>query len=287
MGDDTKRLERMGGSVAADLGGVLPAERRGAQKNAFICLVRSGRVRRQQRIMAVGAAVGVLFVAAAIVVVVRGSAPEPLAFSVGVAPARAGEGRWIRSGAGEPVPVRFADGSEIALWAGTTTRVVESDRDYVRIDLAGGRVRASIRGNGHRRWSVEAGPYRVVVLGTEFQVAWDEGREALDVDVTRGVVLVSGIGIDEHGIRIGAGRRLRADGRLGRVTVEQRQVTSPPPGARREGPTPGLRSVSEAVVPDDGVRSRARARIGVEHGARPSAWKTLCDRGDFAGAMAA
>ncbi|MDD5309948.1 MAG: hypothetical protein PHU25_21735, partial [Deltaproteobacteria bacterium] len=60
-----------------------------------------------------------------------------------------------------------------------------------------------------------------------------------------------------------------------------------PPVARREEPTPGLQSVSETVVPDDGVRSRARARIGVEHGARPSAWKTLCDRGDFAGAMAA
>jgi transmembrane sensor len=284
MGNDTKRLERAGAIVAAEVDRGLTAERREGRKRAFVRLVRRGKARRPRWNLAVGAAAIGLLAGLAVAVTLRGTAPEPLEFRVGAAPARADEGQWIRTGAGKAVPVRFADGSEVALEPGASTRVLESDGDRVRIDLASGRVRASIRGDGHRSWALTAGPYRVEVVGTEFSVAWDAGREALDVDVSRGVVVVKGLGIDEQGIRVGAGRRLRADGRKGRATVEQRlEPAAVSWVALRDEP----REVEAQVkgAPDAGVHARPRTRPAQETGSRTGAWKDLCDRGDFTGAV--
>jgi ferric-dicitrate binding protein FerR (iron transport regulator) len=41
-------------------------------------------------------------------------------------------------------------------------------------------------------WTVEAGPYRVTALGTDFDVFWDKKEKLLDVKVYTGKVEVKG-----------------------------------------------------------------------------------------------
>ncbi len=58
--------------------------------------------------------------------------------------------------------------------------------------LETGRVDVHVVHRWFSDWAVAAGPYTVHVVGTDLAVAWDPDAEQLDVEVTRGVVAVSG-----------------------------------------------------------------------------------------------
>lgn len=87
--------------------------------------------------------------------------------------------------------IRLLDGSRAQL-AGEQSElaIVRNDRDRVELKLLQGRAHFEVVPNPQRSFEVEAAPYRVVVLGTVFDV--ERSGEHVSVSVERGHVRVYG-----------------------------------------------------------------------------------------------
>ena len=130
----------------------------------------------------------------------------PIGYRVGDGRTSSSSTGWVRNTHPTDLPIRFDNGSLFLLGERGEAKVVESDRRRVRIDLRDGTVSAKVKGNGHTEWLVEAGPYRVKVLGTQFKVTWRENK-TFSVSVTKGRVSVYGDGVGE-GVVLASGQSL-------------------------------------------------------------------------------
>jgi transmembrane sensor len=121
---------------------------------------------------------------------------------------------------GEPIPVviaagdtfsdyRFSDGSFLRAESGSELKLIESSARAVRFALNKGRTRFDITPGGPRKWQVDLGSVLVTVLGTAFTV--EKNAEHVSVEVERGVVLVSGNGVENGQQRLIAGSTIRVD----------------------------------------------------------------------------
>ncbi len=97
---------------------------------------------------------------------------------------------WVTAKA-SPRELRFSDDSRISLQSNARARIASVDERGLRMMLESGRVEASITEGGPYTWSIAAGPYQVVVLGTVFRVDWSPERHELSVEVARGKVRVT------------------------------------------------------------------------------------------------
>jgi hypothetical protein len=92
--------------------------------------------------------------------------------------------------------LRFSDGTRVELAAGTSLRVVERTPRGANLVVERGRARARVaRHTGDARWNVGAGPYRVRVTGTDFEIAWAPETGSFELSLYEGAVRVSGPGI--------------------------------------------------------------------------------------------
>ncbi len=119
-------------------------------------------------------------------------------------------GRWIDSPSKEDTVLSFENGTGILLKRGASAQVVSSNQKSVQISLKGGELDANVHGNGVTEWSIEAGPFRVNVVGTVFTVVWNQHDEIIDVKVDRGTVIVQGAEIGNRGIQVSGGHHFRA-----------------------------------------------------------------------------
>lgn len=120
-------------------------------------------------------------------------------------------GAWITTDVDETTRLDFDMGStSFSILPKSSVQVNRSDKAAVKLALKNGSLRANIQGNGATRWSVDAGPYTVTVLGTKFETTWNAVDEVLDVTVDRGRVLVSGEGISGDGIQVIRKQHFRA-----------------------------------------------------------------------------
>jgi transmembrane sensor len=121
---------------------------------------------------------------------------------------------------GEPIPFviataevsldyHFSDGSSIRVDSGSKLELIESSAEAVRFALAEGRTRFDIKPGGPRKWQVDLGSVLVTVLGTAFWV--EKSADHVSVEVERGVVLVSGDGVEGRERRLIAGNTIRVD----------------------------------------------------------------------------
>jgi FecR protein len=95
----------------------------------------------------------------------------------------------------EHAEVLFSDGSKVELASGARTQVDEVTAHGATVRLAEGAIALDIVKAKGNSWAVQAGPYRVHVVGTAFDVRWSEGAQELEVDLHRGSVFVTGPGI--------------------------------------------------------------------------------------------
>lgn len=144
---------------------------------------------------------------AVVVAIVWRSGSGALTFEHGPEGERGVIGAWLAAPGDRDETLRFSDGSEIDLHPRTRARVAAVEDDAVSVVLEAGSAVARIESGASRRWHVHAGPYRVEVTGTRFAFAWDPAREAFDLQLEEGAVLVTGPGLDgEEAVR--AGERL-------------------------------------------------------------------------------
>ncbi|HWB78380.1 MAG TPA: FecR family protein, partial [Nannocystaceae bacterium] len=131
---------------------------------------------------------------------------RPLTFEVGQT--RGTVGAWMSAPAERGELLRFSDGSEIELQPRAQARVAELDRGVVRVVLERGAADVRIEKGGERAWHIDAGPYLVVVTGTQFRVSWDPQRESFELDLREGSVIIEGPQL-ERAQELGAGQSVR------------------------------------------------------------------------------
>ena len=147
-----------------------------------------GRARGPSRVQAVALAASIglfVFGVALWIPLLFGEARHPDEPPVPAALLRADGGAF----AGEVrESVALADGSALELGAASALRVRENDGQVLSLELVRGRARFSVRPNGPRLWTVDAGEVRVQVHGTRFWVRRDEAD--VGVSVEEGLVSV-------------------------------------------------------------------------------------------------
>src|SRR4051812_38446293 len=117
-----------------------------------------------------GLALGGAFALAAGAALVWQHSLRAPAFFVGEGDQVGSVGAFIAAPNQRDLPLRFADGTRIALSAGTSARVASLDEHGAHIVLEKGRAVASVVHRPGSHWQVDVGPYQVAVIGTRFDV---------------------------------------------------------------------------------------------------------------------
>jgi len=188
---------------------------------------------------------------------------------------------------GPSTEVRFSDGSELALTPGTETRIAALDARGGRVSLDEGTARVKIAKLPGAAWTLAAGPYSVRVTGTAFSLSWSRKKQAFEIAMKSGSVIVSGPLIGS-GIALHAGQRLQSDVGTGRLVVDDGSAPAvaagpaPSPSPAVTGEAPSAAAALAASVPG--------SLVGEAPGAgRPAGldWRKKAAQGDFADVIAA
>lgn len=103
--------------------------------------------------------------------------------------------------------VAFDDGSVVTLDSGARFAVKHNDGEHFDTVLEAGRVRLSVTPGGPRRWTIDCGIAKVIVVGTELVI--DRKNDAVEVGVTHGRVLVQSTHLEGGEVAVGAGETVR------------------------------------------------------------------------------
>ena len=129
------------------------------------------------------------------------------------------DGGYVRAKASGGTELQFSDGSSLALDPGTSTRVTDIDAHGSRVLLESGRAHVRVTHKPAAKWVIDAGPYSVHVVGTEFDVRWSGAEEVLDVQMQRGTVIVRGP-LARGGLTMEAGQHLVANAKDGEIFLD-------------------------------------------------------------------
>ncbi|MES1208878.1 MAG: FecR domain-containing protein [Pseudomonadota bacterium] len=141
---------------------------------------------------------------------------------------------------GEP-SLRFSDGTEVSLGPASRARVAATTRHGARVLLEDGRAQARVVPRKGADWVFDAGPCRVHVTGTRFDMRWAAPEQVLEVQLYDGTVTVKGPPA-MAGVPMRAGQRLVMDVRHGSVRLTDLTVTSEAADSRTP---PGLSAAAE------------------------------------------
>jgi ferric-dicitrate binding protein FerR (iron transport regulator) len=229
---------------------------------------------------------------------------KPLTFTVGECSAEACAGGTVSAVGGQSLPLQFSDGTRFDLEPAASARVLETNAHGARVAVDRGRARIAVPPGRGGRWSVEAGPYRVLITGTRLDVAWRANDEQLTVSLHEGQVRVSGGNLPAE-VAVRAGQTLTASMRGDRWRMDTTAATeeSAPPSA----PVPPSAPAAVETPPSAGSPARApvaaaaapRTTAALPHAAparsAPAAptsapapapqWRQLAARGDFQAAV--
>jgi transmembrane sensor len=169
------------------------------------------RRRRRTAMLPVAAAFVVMVAAAAVAVVSfrarRGGAPDVLGVTVG------GEAiardQWISAPMDASLPIRFSEGTEVALQPEGQARVIELTETGAHLMLESGRALVSVTPNRKGHWTFSAGPFIVEVKGTRFEIGWNPRDDIFQVTLSEGKVTISGCALGDAR-PLFAGETLRA-----------------------------------------------------------------------------
>jgi TolA-binding protein len=208
------------------------------------------------------------------------AAPEPLAFTIGD-DQQAHAGSFVAAPSDRELPLRFADGTQFALAAGTSARVASLDQRGAHLVIEKGRAIAAVVHRPNSHWQVDVGPFQVAVVGTRFDVSWDAATRVMELSLVEGAVRVSG-GLLGEALEVRAGQRLRAFADNARVELSGanglEQPASEPSTAIAAVPAPAPDAVPSAV---------AMAVTSASNAVNPPLWRALATSGKFREALAA
>lgn len=269
-----------GQQVARALGSGANAARLAKQETAVVEFARQHRRSRLPWVVRSWAGVAALAVASAAIVLVavmawrQTDAPQLVA--------HAPQASLSESlAAGPPQVIDLTDGSRLTVARGAEVRIVE--QSTVKVVLVSGRVSVKVAKQHGSDWELFAGPYRIAVVGTQFDVAFDAVSEGFEVRVKEGLVRVFGRDLPQEGLFL----------REGQVYASDRSTTSDL--ASSDGLTNALPSESQAgaqsVVPVPSVRhvsaETQKTNATVEAKGTLPMWRQACAAGQYKDAFSA
>lgn len=162
----------------------------GAAEKAHTSFIRALRKRRTpiRQLVLAAAVLSLLGGLIAVLVVLD----HPLTVAIGNSAASAGLGASVTAPVNREVPLQFSDGSTVALAPGSAALIASLVRNGGTLRIDHGRAQIHVVHSPKSRWSVQAGPYTVIVTGTRFDVDWQPQLQQLIVNLKEGHVVVSG-----------------------------------------------------------------------------------------------
>jgi ferric-dicitrate binding protein FerR (iron transport regulator) len=225
IGEDA--LAALAGVARREARGEAPDHDRGRERALAAFQLHVGRPRRggssrraRSPWLVAAALAGVVALALALTFFPRAS----LRFTLDGATAAAGS--YVPAGG----TLRFDDGSVITFASDAGGRIAECGPDGARVLLESGTASFQVAHRPGARWSVEAGPFVIAVIGTAFDASWSASAQQLEVRLHQGEVSVRGPSAP-NGVRLRAGQLLTAraaDGEL-RISEAQAVLAAEPP----------------------------------------------------------
>ena len=220
-----------------------------------------------------------------------------LTFEVGAERSPGVVGAWLATAEGHPRALAFSDGSAIELHPNSRARVAQLHDRGAQVVLEAGAALVSIEPGAGKRWQVDAGPYRVAVTGTRFDVGWDPVTGIFALDLYEGTVTVHGPTI-EAGQAVVAGESLRIGEDDPRAFLAAVGKPSGALGGSAPAQAPARPSVPEAFRTSDTAdasplppvksRGRSSARSPAPTTDSPEHdWRALAERASYREALAA
>ncbi len=262
MGGQMNPLKQLGQSVAEAQDELLDQGDTLSRARTRFLNMPAPRPRRGRYLLTGGlagaAAVGVLL----FILIKPSIEPE---FFIGNEDNRGVVGHWITARSGETVPLRFSDGSVLHLQPRSGARVRALNTRGATLLLERGKAEVYVVPRRNNRWSVDAGPFQVLVKGTHFDVAWDPAAEIFALNLRKGRVTVLGPVLKER--HFVAGEAVRVWVNQGRMEIKTKARRSAEPSVARK--SSGARERAVARKPGGENReltahSAASARRSVE-----------------------
>ncbi len=209
-------------------------------------------------------------------------------------------GQWV-SAHQETKRLRFSDGTRLSMHPETTLRIEEARATGATISLARGRTLAHVEPKPGASWRFQAGPFLIVVTGTEFDLAWDAESGILELALYEGAVTLSGPTLQgERAVQKGDFVRLSVPGSFGSAggpeapTTELSPEDAPPldpeqPNAPGEPAAPPSQTTAPQKERRHQHRDEANGNdVQGESSTRARAdWETLLSSGETSGAIRA
>ncbi|MFT3767255.1 MAG: FecR domain-containing protein [Minicystis sp.] len=186
--------------------------------------------------------IGVALAACAAVIagIVLRRPADPLTYQL--AGAAGAVGRWVAADTAQ-IALDFSDGSRVDVTPGARARVTGLEARGAGVLLERGSLHVRVVPRRDNRWVVMGGPFEVHVVGTEFDVAWDERAEELSVSMIHGHVRIQGPCVDPGGRDLAAPAALRVT-----CASSARQSASPSASPAPE-PAADARAADTAPIP--------------------------------------
>jgi hypothetical protein len=169
--------------------------------------------------------------------------------------------------------IDFSDGSEVAVRPDSQIRVQSITANGAAVSLERGSAHVSVVHREKTQWSFAAGPYRVAVIGTKFELKWNPDTGGMEVTMDDGVVEVEGPGLRRQ--RIVSKQKLEAFAYPPSSAISDVIETPPEPEV-----------VAKVEEPEPAPSRSAKKKFGT---AKPvpsgPTWRYLADKGDAKGAM--
>jgi hypothetical protein len=243
------------------------------------------RVRRRVWALS-GAAVAV----AAVLAVMMGArlADRDLTYTVEGGPIS--EGGYVRGSETTETSIRFSDGTAVKFGAATRGRVASIGRKGARVMLEHGRAKVDVVHRPGAEWLFDAGPFMVLVTGTNFEMHWSPADQMLELTMHTGSIIVRGPPAPD-GVTLRAGQRMVMGLRDGLIRLEQANAGGSPnsegePAPPEEAPTgAAAAAAAPGAVPSRGGPTPLRGWSSGE-GNRSLSWQARIAAGDFSGVLA-
>lgn len=177
---------------------------------------------------------------------------------------------FVAANASEEQVVDFSDGSEVRLRGSSQLRLLGVTPEGAQVSLERGSAHVAVVHRQKTKWVFNAGPYRVHVIGTQFELKWNPETGGLEVEMDEGIVEVDGPGLARQ--RVTSRQKLAAfaEPASASLYLEGSTETETANVARRKAKPQGKEPAQ--------VVQEKPAVLG-------ASWRYLADKGDALGAM--
>lgn len=223
---DVPNLADVEAMVRANVSGAVDAEQHEHGKQRLLAALRqrqSTAASMARRFAVVGGLLAALAGGGVYAWTLHGNAPLGYVVTSGML----SDSGYLRSNGPSGARLSFSDGSRVHLHEGARARLEALDAHSVRLALESGLVALQVAHQPRAAWHVDAGPFVVLVAGTQFDVYWSSYDDTLSVAAYEGTLRVSGP-LVPSGVLVREGQRLTAfEGRFSIESLERPELLLP------------------------------------------------------------